>query len=73
MFINEIIKNIDFFKNLSENQIELISSISVITKYSSNSILYYESETKTNLLFLVEGLLKIYKVDEPLANSTIIN
>lgn len=64
MFINEIIKNIDFFKNLSENQIELISSISVITKYSSNSILYYESETKTNLLFLVEGLLKIYKVDK---------
>ena len=42
----------------------MIASFSSISKYSSKSILFYESEVSQNLLFLVDGLLKIYKFDK---------
>ena len=42
----------------------MIASISFVSTYSNNSILYYESDTNNNILFLVEGLIKIYKVDK---------
>ena len=64
MSIQETIRKISFFDNLNDEQIDLISSISNISTYSNNSILYYESETNNNLLFLVEGLIKIYKLDK---------
>lgn len=64
MQISDIVKEINFFKNLNEEQIELISSISTIQKHSMKSILYYESETNKNLQFLVSGLIKIYKIDK---------
>lgn len=64
MSIQETIRKISFFNNLNDEQIDLIASISTVSSYSNNSILYYESEAKSNLLFLVEGLIKIYKVDK---------
>ena len=64
MTIKETIKKISFFDNLSEAQIELIASISNVSKYPNKSILYYESDISKSLLFLVEGLIKIYKVDK---------
>ena len=64
MTIQETIKKISFFDNLSEAQIELIASISNVSKYPNKSILYYESDISKSLLFLVEGLIKIYKVDK---------
>jgi CRP/FNR family transcriptional regulator len=62
--IQETIKKISFFDNLSEAQIELIASISNVSKYPNKSILYYESDISKSLLFLVDGLIKIYKVDK---------
>lgn len=64
MQISDIVREINFFKNLNEEQIELISSISTIQKHSMKSILYYESDTSKNLQFLVSGLIKIYKIDK---------
>ncbi len=64
MTIQETIRKISFFDNLDDAQIELITSISHILKYPNKSILYYESDIKKNLLFLVEGLIKIYKIDK---------
>ena len=64
MSIQETIRKISFFDNLSEAQIELIASISNVSKYPNKSILYYESDISKSLLFLVEGLIKIYKVDK---------
>ena len=64
MSIEETIKTISFFNNLSDRQIDLIASISTVSKYPNKSILYYESDISKNLLFLVEGLIKIYKVDK---------
>jgi len=62
--IQESIRKISFFNNLNDEQIDLIASISNESNYSSNSILYYESDANNNLLFLVDGLIKIYKVDK---------
>jgi CRP/FNR family transcriptional regulator len=62
--LQDTIRKISFFNTLNDEQIELIASISNVSKYSSNSILYYESEVSKNLLFLVEGLIKVYKVDK---------
>ena len=64
MSIEETIRKISFFNNLSDGQIKLISSISNVSKYPNKSILYYESDISKNLLFLVDGLIKIYKVDK---------
>lgn len=64
MSIQETIRKISFFNNLNDEQINIIASISSVSSYSKNSILYYESDINKNLLFLVEGLIKIYKVDK---------
>ncbi|RXJ86266.1 Crp/Fnr family transcriptional regulator [Arcobacter sp. CECT 8985] len=64
MNLQETIKTIDFFKNLSKEHIEVLSDFSSITSYKKNSILYYESEENNKLIFLVDGLIKIYKVDK---------
>jgi CRP/FNR family transcriptional regulator len=62
--IQETIRKISFFNNLNDEQIELIASISSVSKYPNKSILYYESDVSKSLLFLVDGLIKIYKVDK---------
>lgn len=64
MTIHETIKKINFFDTLDDEQIKLLSSISSVSKYSKDSILYYETDINKNLLFLVEGLIKIYKLDK---------
>ena len=64
MTIQETIKKISFFNKLSDEEVEIIASISNVSKYANKSILYYESDISKNLLFLVEGLIKIYKVDK---------
>lgn len=64
MSLIETIKKISFFNNLNEEELSMIASFSSISKYSSKSILFYESEVSQNLLFLVDGLLKIYKFDK---------
>jgi CRP/FNR family transcriptional regulator len=62
--VQKIIRKISFFNNLSDEQINIIASISTVSKQPNKSILYYESDINKNLLFLVEGLIKIYKVDK---------
>ena len=64
MTLQKIIRKISFFNNLSDEQINIIASISTVSKQPNKSILYYESDISKNLLFLVEGLIKIYKVDK---------
>ena len=41
-----------------------MSEISTVINYPKNATLYYEEESTTNLLFLIDGLLKVYKVDK---------
>ena len=64
MSIQQSIRKISLYNNLNDEQIDLIASISSESTYSSNSILYYESDENNNLLFLVDGLIKIDKIDK---------
>ena len=64
MTLTQSIKSLDFFENLSDKQIDVLSNFSFISKYEKDSILFYETDLKTNLLFLVNGLIKIYKYDK---------
>ena len=64
MTLTQSIKSLDFFENLSDNQIDILSNFSFISKYEKDSILFYETDLKTNLLFLVNVLIKIYKYDK---------
>lgn len=64
MILLESIQSISCFKNLSAQEIELLSSFSSVTKYNNKSILYYENEVKNSVMFLVNGLVKIYKFDK---------
>ena len=64
MSLIETIKKISFFNKINEEELSVVASFSSISKYSSKSILFYESEVSQNLLFLVDGLLKIYKFDK---------
>ena len=64
MTLSQSIRSLDFFENLSHEQIDVLSNFSFISKYEKDSILFYETDLKTNLLFLVSGLIKIYKYDK---------
>ena len=64
MTLTQSIRSLDFFENLSDEQIDVLSNFSFISKYEKDSILFYETDLKTNLLFLVSGLIKIYKYDK---------
>lgn len=60
----EYIQKLHFFKSLNEVQLGTIHTISTIHHYPKNSILHYENESLNKLFFLVEGLLKVYKIDK---------
>lgn len=60
----QYINKLDFFKALDAKKLDRVSSISTVSKHPQNSILYYENDTHNKLFFLVEGLLKIYKIDK---------
>ena len=64
MPIKDTIKSIGFFDTLNDEQIESLANISNVVTYPKNSILYYESDIHNQLMFLVSGLLKVYKVDK---------
>ena len=64
MSIKTVIKSQDFFTTLTNEQIDLLISISKINNYSKNYILHYEQKNNSDLLFLTDGLAKAYKIDK---------
>lgn len=64
MTLFESLGNLSFFKNLDEKNIELLSSFSFVSKYKKESILFYETDLNNNIIFLVSGMIKVYKYDK---------
>jgi len=64
MNIKDAIRSINLFTHLTEKEIDIIASMAHVSNYDSNSVLFYESESTDKLLFLVDGLLKVYKIDK---------
>jgi len=61
---HDAIKSIDFFKDLDEEQVAFLQEISSIRKFSADTIVYYEDDIDYSLQFLVNGTIKIYKIDK---------
>lgn len=64
MSIKNVLKSIDFFATLNSGQIDELTSISTVHNYNKDYILYYEKMQSDQLLFLVDGLAKAYKIDK---------
>ena len=64
MNISDAIKRIDFFIDLNDEQLEYLKNISIIRHFSANTIVYYEDDIDYSLQFLVDGTIKIYKIDK---------
>lgn len=64
MPFKDIVLSIDFFSSLNEEQINLLSDISVLHTYTKDYIVHYENKHSDNLLFLTSGLAKAYKIDK---------
>ena len=64
MKIKEVIGTIEFFDLLDEKQIDYLSTISIVRSFTKNTIIHFESDIDYSLQFLVNGLVKIYKIDK---------
>jgi len=62
--IVDSLASLDFFKTLNNEQIKLLSSISVTLSYNKGYILNYEKDPVNKLYFLQSGLAKSYKIDK---------
>lgn len=62
--LTEAIKNVNLFSHITEEELEVLKEISHISKYEKDSILFYEADTTDKLLFLLEGQIKVYKIDK---------
>ncbi len=62
--ITETIKKINLFAHLDNVSLEKLASISYLSKFEKDSILYYESDSVDKILFLITGLIKVYKIDK---------
>jgi CRP/FNR family transcriptional regulator len=62
--LKEIIKSQDFFHSLNETEIESLSEIATLHSYEEHFILHYENNHTPELLFLVSGLARAYKIDK---------
>lgn len=62
--VKDLIQNISLFSHLDDAELESLKTITTVSKYDKDSILYYETEITDKLLFLVSGQIKVYKVDK---------
>ncbi len=62
--MTETIKKINLFAHLDDNSLKKLADISHLSKFEKDSILYYESDSIDKILFLITGLIKVYKIDK---------
>ena len=64
MALTDIIKSQIFFSSLNEDEIERLASIATIHYYEKGYIFSYEHSQSDELIFLVSGLARSYKIDK---------
>ncbi len=57
------LKNIELFKTLNDDQLKLIESITLFENFNKDSIVFYERDVPEYFYVLLQGDVKIYKVD----------
>ncbi|MEN4045525.1 MULTISPECIES: Crp/Fnr family transcriptional regulator [Sulfurimonas] len=66
------LKSIVFFENLNEKELKLLLSITRKRSFSQGEILFYEKDKAQHLTMVLEGVVKIYKID-PKNNEIILH
>ena len=62
--IKTIISSLDFFSKLDEAHIDRLINISSIHNYTKDYVIHYEKQENPDLLFLIYGQAKAYKIDK---------
>jgi len=62
--IKTIISSLEFFHELNDNEIDILSSISSLHNYEKDYIVHYEKQQSQSLKFLIYGQAKAYKIDK---------
>lgn len=62
--LKDKIKTINLFSHLNDEHIDMLSSFAIVTNYEKDSILMYESDINNKLLFLLDGQIKVFKIDK---------
>lgn len=62
--ILSVINKIHFFDKLDFGQKRELLEMSRLLTFAKGSVLYYENDVVNDLLFLADGLIKVYKVDK---------
>jgi len=61
--LKEKLRNVEIFKQLTDDEIEKIVNISSVKKLSRENVLFYEGETPKYFYALLDGFVKFYKTD----------
>jgi len=61
--LHQNLAEIDMFKSLNEDELDLLTTISTYKTFQNGSTLFYEKEELEFIYFLLEGEVKLYKVD----------
>ncbi|WP_457747500.1 Crp/Fnr family transcriptional regulator [Sulfurimonas sp.] len=64
MSLKDIIKSQIFFNSLNDEQLQSLVEISTLHHYEKDYILDYEKRESNELLFLIKGLARAYKIDK---------
>jgi len=72
MLSTDLLKKISFFENLQEQDLKLLLSITRKRQFEAGEILFYEKEKAKFLTLVLEGMVKVYKVD-PKNNEIILH
>jgi CRP-like cAMP-binding protein len=65
-------KDIFLFKNLDNKDIDEIKNFTIIKKLKKNDVVFYEKDKSDYLHLLVDGVVKVYKIDNK-GNELIIH
>jgi CRP/FNR family transcriptional regulator len=66
------LQKINFFENLEEEELKLLLSISRKRKFTKGEVLFYEKDMPKYLTMVLEGSVKIYKID-PKNNEIVLH
>ncbi len=57
------LSNLDFFSHLKEDDLSTLANLFEVKEFDKEEVLFYEKDEKDKIYYLLEGELKIYKVD----------
>lgn len=62
--LEDAIRSITLFSHVNDEELAILQEISHTEKFEKDAVLYYEADTTDKLLFLLDGQIKVYKIDK---------